>query len=159
MEFIKRMKKREFIEMGLKTFAAIMAAFIAIILLEGMIFGITLNGLLNQKQLTTNSESTIAYAIEQDNGKYFVIANDEGTWTANIYDKSKAELESSVKTIHYRTPTAFELTIEPIHYVIMVLFVGIVGGYFAYRFVRLNKSYKDIVDEYNRTGTIEFPNL
>ena len=40
MEFIKTMKKREFIEMTLKTIAAICACFIAIILMEGMIYGI-----------------------------------------------------------------------------------------------------------------------
>ena len=45
MEFIKRMKKREFIEMGLKTLAAILAAFLAIILMEGMIYSIELNAL------------------------------------------------------------------------------------------------------------------
>ena len=45
MEFINKMKKREFIEMGLKTLAAVFAAFLAIILMEGMIYGIQLNAL------------------------------------------------------------------------------------------------------------------
>ena len=39
MDFIKKMKKREFIEMSLKTVAAVLSAFIAVILMEGMILG------------------------------------------------------------------------------------------------------------------------
>ena len=40
MEFIKKMKKREFIEMGLKTLIAFFACFIAIVLMCGMIYSI-----------------------------------------------------------------------------------------------------------------------
>ena len=45
MEFISKMKKREFIEMGLKALASLLAAFLAIILMEGMIYSIYLNDL------------------------------------------------------------------------------------------------------------------
>ena len=46
MEFIKQMKKREFIEMSLKALACLLGAFIAFILMEGMIYGIKLNTLI-----------------------------------------------------------------------------------------------------------------
>lgn len=71
MDFIKRMKKREFIEMALKTICAILASFLAIILMEGMIYGIQLNALVkNGSSVTfiTNDEKTdgtIAYCIER----------------------------------------------------------------------------------------------
>ena len=77
MEFINKMKKREYIEMGLKTLAAILAAFLAIILMEGMIYGIQLNA-LKTKSTTASaaSGSTIAYCIHSpekgNDDRYFV---------------------------------------------------------------------------------------
>ena len=66
MDFIKNMKKREFIEMGLKTLAALLAAFLAIILMEGMIYSIQLNTLKTKSESSVAiSSSTIAYCIEE----------------------------------------------------------------------------------------------
>ena len=65
MEFIKQMKKREFIEMGLKTLAAVMAAFLAIILMEGMIYGIKLNAFETKGSTSiSNSGTTVADNID-----------------------------------------------------------------------------------------------
>ena len=71
MEFIKQMKKREFIEMSLKTLAALFAAFLAIILMEGMIYGIELNALKTKSTSSVaTSDSTTAYCIKQEDDKY-----------------------------------------------------------------------------------------
>ena len=78
MEFINKMKKREFIEMGLKALAGLLAAFLAIILMEGMIYSINLNALKKDTGHTAYSDSTIAYCIKEDDDKYFVIYYTEG---------------------------------------------------------------------------------
>ena len=66
MEFIKRMRKREFVEMTLKTISAILAAFLAIILMEGMIYSIELNAIRNHSNVAVfYSDRTIVYCIEE----------------------------------------------------------------------------------------------
>ena len=169
MDFIKKMKKREFIEMGLKTLAAICAAFVAIILMEGMIYGIHLNSLKKNYVETKNGtnslqqqDSTIAYAIKEGNDKYFVVLYNEGyenPWSAEHGYMSKAEVETDIKNnvakLEYRAPTAFELTITPVHYVVMAIFVSAVAGFFVYKFVKLANQYKKIEEEFEKTGNIE----
>ena len=172
MDFIKRMKKREFIEMALKTVCAILASFLAIILMEGMIYGIQLNALVkNGSSVTfiTNDEKTdgtIAYCIERgenENGEtqYVVLAYNEGIqdneWSCASGDlKTKEECEAlAVREVVFHAPNAFIFSITPVHYVVMVVFVLLVAGFFVYRFIALNKSYKEIEDNFKKTGTIE----
>ena len=165
MEFIKQMKKREFIEMGLKAFAALLAAFLAIILMEGMIYGIQLHSLLKKStQSLTYSSKTIAYCIEQDDDKYAIIYYNEGEsrewWCQSSQTKTLEQIKSddfksSVKEVVMHAPNAFEFSITNIHYVVMAVFVCAVMGFFTYKFVVLNKEYARIVDNYNKTGTIE----
>ncbi len=167
MEFIKRMKKREFIEMALKTAIAIFASFIAIILMEGMIYGIEMNALRKARTSTIKIENqTVAYCVAEKND-YFVIyynENQEYPWTKEAKNLTKEECEAlltgsePIKAVLFRAPNAFEFTITPVHYVIMVVFVLVVAGYFVYRFVALTKEYKKIVDDFNKTGKIEITN-
>lgn len=169
MDFINKMKKREFIEMGLKAFAALMAAFLAIILMEGMIYGINLNAYKTKASTsTTLSGSTIAYCIEEDDDKFFVLflskdAEGKEYWSATQTRYTKAECEamevSTVKEVVMRAPTAFEFTITPIHYVVMAVFVAAVAGFFTYKFVALTKQYNKIEKEFKETGTISLSNV
>ena len=160
MEFIKTMKKREFIEMGLKTAAAIFAAFFAIILMESMIYSIQLNALKTKStSSTTYSNSTIAYCIKEDEDKYFVLYYNEGTekeWSANKNDyKTKAQCEDlNVKEVVYHAPNAFKFTITPVHYIVMSIFIAGVAGFFGYKFVTLANQYKKIEEEFEKNGTI-----
>ena len=166
MNFIKKMKKREFLEMGLKTLSALMAAFLAIILMEAMIYSIQLNALKTKGESSVAiSSSTVAYCIPEGDDQYFVLyynENAEGEdsyeWSANKNDlKTKEECEAlSVKEVVYRAPNAFEFSITGTHYIIISIFVAVVAGYFVYRFVRLTKEYKHIEDNFKKTGTIEF---
>lgn len=165
MEFIKKMKKREFIEMGLKTFACLMAAFLAIILMEGMIYSIQLNALKTKSTMSYSvSTSTIAYCIEEGKDKYYVIYYNEGDdfeWSAakETY-KTKAECENlNVKEVIFGAPNAFQFSITPVHFVIMGVFVAIVAGYFVYRFIKLNKEYTAIETNFKENGVIELTNL
>lgn len=161
MEFIGKMKKREFIEMGLKTLAAVLAAFLAIILMEGMIYSINLNALKTQgASSNAQSETTIAYCIEESKDQYFVIYYNEGSekeWSAtkNTY-LTKAECENlAVKEVVYHAPNAFIFSINGIHYVVMSIFMLGVAGFFVYKFVALTKEYKRIEENFKKTGTIE----
>ena len=165
MEFIKTMKKREFIEMGLKTLAAILAAFLAIILMEGMIYSIELHALKTKsKNILTVSNQTILYCIEESEDQYFVIAYNEenkNPWSARSNDnlKTRAELEAmvgdTVKEVKFRAPTAFEFSITGVHYVVMAVFVAAVAGFFVYKFIALSKEYNKIETTFKKTGTIE----
>lgn len=173
MEFIKKMKKREFIEMSLKALAALLVAFMAIILMEGMIYSIQLNSLYNStSSLTTVTNSTTAYCIPQSDDMYFIVCcihqEDGNKWTSHKTDslKSKencikrlADLDIAEEDIQWRAPNAFELSVDALRLSLMIIvLVGAVGGYFAYRFVSLAKQYKKIEDEFQRTGTIEITN-
>lgn len=174
MEFIKKMKKREFIEMTLKTVAAMLACFIAIILMEGMIYSIKLNALKTKGNAHISySQSTIAYCVKEAEDKYYVLYYNEGL--KNEDDKlieftsssknylTKAECEAlegtKVKEVVFGAPNAFKFSITGIHYAVMVVFVLIVGGYFAYRFVSLAQSYKKIEEEFKTTGIINLTNM
>jgi len=167
MEFIKRMKKREFIEMGLKTLAGVMLAFVAVILMEGMIYGIRLNGFMTKgvNSTTTSSDQTIAYCIKDGQNKegedqYMVIYNTDSVWISTQARYTKEKIDTlAVKDVIWDAPSAFKLTITPIHYVIITLFMGAVGGYFAYRFIKLAKSYKEVEETYRKTGAIEITNI
>ena len=177
MDFIKRMKKREFIEMGLKTLAAILAGFLAIILMEGMIYSIKLHTLTakgtSEMMLNDAKTGTVAYCIKQDDDKYFVLCYNEGQaengassdWSS-IANKlrTKAECEAlegtSVRKVVFGAPNAFTLSItSPVHYVIMSIFMAGIAGFFVYKFVRLGQSYKKIEEEFKKTGTIEITNI
>ena len=179
MEFVNKMKKREFIEMGLKTLAAVLAALVAIILMEGMIYGIHLNALKTKGDgRTLIQNQTIAYCIEEAEDKYFVIyynddptskGIDRGEWTAQsgkyLTRKECEELVNKstqtvpIKDVVFRAPNAFEFTISGTHYIVMAVFVLAIGGFFTYKFIMLSKEYKKIAENYKKTGTIEIGNM
>ena len=154
MEFIKKMKTREFIEMGLKTLTAICIAFIAIILMEAMIYNIQLNAFRNNQNgngSAITGNGVVAYCIEEAEDKYFVLYHIttedefEMEWRAkpnnelNLLTKAECEaLKASRTKVVYGAPSAFEFSITPIHYVVMAVLIAGVGGYFAYRFVICN---------------------
>ena len=106
MDFIKRMKKREFIEMTLKTICALLASFLAIILMEGMIYSIQLNALVKNGSNaiyminSDRTEGTIAYCIERGENEdgetlYVVVAYNEGMdneWSAASKDLKTREI-------------------------------------------------------------------
>lgn len=169
MEFIKKMKTREFIEMGLKTLAAICAALIATILMEAMIYNIQLNAFRNNTNGNGSSqtgENVVAYCIEESEDKYFVlyhVTNEEQfemEWRAQPNNEknllTKAECEAlKVKDVVFNAPSAFEFSITPIHYVVIAILIAGVGGYFAYRFIALSKEYKKLEETFKKTGAIE----
>lgn len=166
MEFIKRMKKREFIELSLKTFVGLALAFIAVILMEGMIYGIHLNAYMTKSTTSTSSsDKSIAYCIKDgknDAGEdlYFVLFETDDVWSATQERYTEDKLDKlTAKEVVMHAPSAFKLTMTPIHYVVITIFVAAVGGYFTYRFIKLSKSYKEVEETYEKTGAIEITNI
>ncbi len=173
MEFIKKMRKREFIEMGLKTAIAFFACFIAVVLMCGMIYSIGISSYMKygQGSISTSTETT-AYCIEVKKDQYFVLyynPNSDGTkLTANaITDsnlKTKAECEAltSVKDRVYGAPKASIVLnefVEGWHIAIIAIIIAGVMGYFVYRFVKLGIDYKKVIEKFEKTGAIEIANV
>jgi len=153
--------------MSLKTLAALFAVFLAIILMEGMIYSIKLHSLAeNTNQSTTVASHTVAYCIEQKNDSYLVVFhyedkdNDIDHWSSAIKSEESCTKSSlNVSEVIFKAPSAFELSIEGFHFIIMGVLVAAVGGYFTYRFIRLNQSYKKIEEQFLKDGTIEITNV
>ena len=165
MEFIKKMKKREFIEMGLKTLAAILAAFLAIILMEGMIYSIELNALKTKGSgYTIDAGTSVAYCIKESDDQYYIIYRNEGSereWSCKkgevlTYQQCQAMEGTKVKEVIMHAPNAFEFSISGVHFVVMGIFLAGVAGFFAYKFVALIKEYNRIETNFKKNGTIEF---
>lgn len=174
MEFVKKMKKRELIEMSIKAIIAVLASLITIVLMEGMIYGIELNTYLkNSKSAIKQSNLTVAYCIERAEDEYFVMfynPTDESksgmeVWSAQSFETKKyshqdcLNLQGEVKEVKFGAPNAFTFSITPVHFVVMGVFVGLVAGYFVYRFVALNVNYKKYIKTVQEKGTIEIENL
>lgn len=171
MEFIKRMKKREFVEMALKTAIALFIAFIAIILMEGMIYAIEVNAYRKSAENGSTmvySESAVIYCLEEDDG-YFILCNDttqSQAWSCSYYrvplNSTKEAVLRNIESTYSRTqgikhkaPSAFDFSITGVHYIVMAVFVAAVAGYFVYRFVALSKEYNKIETKFKKTGEIE----
>ena len=166
MNFIKQMKKREFIEMGLKALTAFFIAFLVIILMEGMIYGIKLNTLKTKGTSALYTNESTLYCIEQGEDEYFVVCYnpDTNSWSADGNSRALSRedclnMGKIAKETLFRAPNAFEFSITGVHYVVMAVFVSAVAGFFVYKFIMLNKSYKKIEEEFIKTGSIEISNL
>ena len=163
MEFIKKMKKREFIEMGLKTIASFFGILLAFLLLEGMIYGIKLSVLEDFKGNTSAVQSsTTAYLIEEDEENYFVIFHREDVdhWSAAVKPKDSCTAKDlTVKEVKEGAPSAVTFSVEGWHFIVLGVLVAGVGGFFAYRFVKLNSAYVKIEKQYLKDGTIEITSV
>lgn len=168
MELIRRMKKREVVEITLKMLAAILTSIVAIIFMECMMYSVDMHILFENNSMKYSSDST-AYCIKVDDDKYNVIfynPYDDYPWSANRKDTpfTKSEIQDLlnskyIKEIVWHAPNVFIFTITPIHYIIMAIFLSGVSGFFIYKFIVLNKEYNKIIDKYNKTGTIEITNF
>lgn len=179
MDFINRMKKREYIELSLKTVIAMCACFIAVILMCGMIYGIGIKSYMKYgKSKHVNSSSTIAYCIKVDDDQYFVMYynptddKDSSQLTATALSdmtvKTKAECEAmasteetrgEVKEVRFCAPSASIVLREFVkgwHIAIVAVVIAGIMGYFVYRYIKLGKDYKKVITTFNETGTIEF---
>lgn len=173
MEFIKKMKKREFIEMGLKTLIAFFACFIAVVLMCGMIYSIGIKSYMKygKGSISTSTETT-AYCIKVKEDQYFVLyynPNSEGSkltanaiTDSNLKTKQQCEELTSVKDTVFGAPKAsiiLDEFVEGWHIAIVAVIVAGVMGYFVYRFIKLANDYKKVEDKFEKTGVIEIENV
>lgn len=261
MEFIKRMKTREFIEMGLKTLASVLAGLIVIILMEAMIYSIYMKKINENTSISGDATKASYYITEVGNDKYDIYkymysmedgkkVNEQWARTGNYHNISKAKLddllrekgflcgynadlykvvateisttsqttyeksgdqspeaqilanketlqegytftvyvratatdsydetspkfanltfdelnakfakagdlkEYSTVKIYWRKPNCFDIYMSALHYVIMVIFELAICGFYAWRFVLINKEYKKIEKRFNKTGKV-----
>ena len=166
MDFIKRMKKREFFEMTLKALAALMALFVAVILMEGMIYGIKLKELKQNSSSAYYSNSSVAYCLEQEDDTYLVLFYTEGLensdgklqeWTASSETTAKQceELKSRVKEVYMHAPSAFVFSMNTTHYIIIGGIYAVLIIFLTSRYILLGKQYKKIQKQYQNDGFIE----
>lgn len=157
MEFLKKMKSRETIEMVLKTISALVLGLILIILMEGMIFGIYMKK-INENDATQYTVSQcIAYCEEVGEDKYKVyLENTEtGSFSVKITQDSREKIETDgYIDVIWRAPNAFEVSINYVHYIVMGVFLAIILAIYIWRFYKLYQEYKVFERKFIRTGKI-----
>ena len=161
MEFLKKMKSREMIEMSLKTIAAVLLGLILIILMEGMIYGIYMNKIKDSTTTQWTPSACVAYCEKTGDNDYNVyLYNTESKgWqtldSAGSKVITKEEIESSkYEEIIWRAPNAFDVSINGIHYVVMAVFIVAIGGLYGWRFYKLHRDYVSFEKKYNKTGKL-----
>lgn len=145
MEFLNKMKKRDTLELVIKTIVAVIISVMLILLMEAMIHGIYIKKVKENTSGTTIPAQQIVYCEEIEDNQYQIYVHDpdNATWHLLTGTRSKEYIESAgFMEVYYRQPNAFDLSITPVHYVVMGVFVVAVLGFYGYRFYNLEKDYK-----------------
>lgn len=173
MEFIKKMRKRENIEMAIKTAITVFACFLTVILMCGMIYSIGVNSFMKRGEGSIKlSTSTIAYCIEVEDDQYFVLyynpdANKGETLSGraisdtSLLTKEECETMESVKEVVFGAPPAhvvLDYLVKGWHIAIIAVVVAGVLGYCVFRFIKLGLDYKAVIKHFEETGEIEIQN-
>lgn len=101
MEFLKRMKKREFIEMGLKTAIGILLGIIIVFLMEAMIYNIYIDAINSATKYSGKPENAVYYVVENGNNTYdiYLHYDDENSnWALNYNDLSQDDFNEKMIT-------------------------------------------------------------
>ena len=157
MEFLKKMKKREMIEMSLKSVFGLIVGLILIILMEGMIYGIYMDKINENKANQYMPVHCVAYCQEVSEDQYKIYLHDEasGSWHIKAFNESKEQIENAgYKNFVFRKPNAFDVSITGTHYVVMAIFIAGVLVLYGWRFYKLDKEYKSFEKKYKKTGKI-----
>lgn len=251
MEFIKRMKKREFIEMSLKLTIALLVGIVLIFAMEAMIYGIHIKAMAEKDRFNYNN-STVEFYIEKVNKNSYNVYNTDPkaggfNWNldknvskealdkklykggamltfnsalykitlnsepaeeyvyntedhttaidqviaehasnhegllftvhtrANASDTNYTTAYSNISydelyklfkdqpgtigalpdsRVHWRAPNCFDIYINWIHYLLMVVFLLAIAGIYAWRFTLIAKEYKKIEKRFKKTGKV-----
>lgn len=157
MEFLKKMKSREMLEMGLKTIIGVLAGLVLIILMEGMIYGIYMDKIKENKETFSVVADCVVYCEEvgEDEYQVYVHNTETGAWHIESITKTKEQVETKgYKDVVYRVPNAFDVSITGTHYIVMAVFIAGVLGFYGWRFYKLNKEYKGFEKKLKKTGKI-----
>lgn len=157
MEFLKKMKTRDTVEMVLKTIAAFILGIMLIFLMEAMIHGIYIRKVKENTSGTLIAEQSIVYCEEVENDQFRLYIHDleNDSWQVHATPKSEAWVKSAgFKEVHFRIPNAFDISISGLHYVFMGIFLVAILGFYGYRFYRLNRDYAKFSAKLKKTGKI-----
>lgn len=157
MNFLKQMKSRERVEMTLKTIMAVIAGIVLIILMEGMIYGIYMDKINDNKATSYINNQCIAYCEEvaEDSFKVYLHDTEYGSWQVLSATVSKeAILNDGYHKVVFHAPNAFDVSISGAHYAVMGAFIAAIIGFYGWRFYRLDKEYKAFEKKYQKTGKI-----
>ena len=157
MEFLKKMKSREMIEMSLKTVFGVIIGLILMILMEGMIYTIYMNKIEENKINQYISSQCVAYCEEVSENQYKIYLHntDSGSWHIKSFNETKESiLSSGYEDVVFHKPNAFDVSITTNHYIVMVVFMTGVLGFYGWRFYRIDKEYKAFEKKYKKTGKI-----
>ena len=161
MEFLKKMKSRETFEMTLKTIASVVVGLILIFLMEGMIFGIYMNKINDNKFNSGTISKCVAYCEEVDDNEFKVYLHntETGSWHVENLTLSEETLKSreEAKVYHdveWRAPNPFDVSINGVHYVVMAGVIVAIIGLYGWRFYKLDREYKGFEKKFKKTGKI-----
>lgn len=174
MEFLRKLKKREFIEMALKTIIAVLAGIIIIFLMEGMIFNIHMDTIHKNGSTASFEVDRVVYYEQQKNGLYTVYLRQPGAdngkyswfYFTNQTDPHNTYIEcdnpatavaagkAQVKKMINHLPTAFDVSITGGHYACWIVFELLIGGFYTWRFFMINKEYNAYEKKLLKTGKI-----
>lgn len=157
MEFLKKMKSREMLEMSLKTVFAVLVGIILIILMEGMIYGIYMDKIEKNTASSYTVNQCVAYCEEVENDVYKVYLHDTkaNSWQIRMINQSKQDIiDSDYKQVVFHAPTAFDVSISGTHYIVMAGFIAIILGFYGWRFYKLHRDYVGFEKKFKKTGKI-----
>ena len=157
MEFLKKMKSREIVEMSLKTLMAVLVGLVLIVLMEGMIYGIYMDKINDNTTSQYAAGDCIAYCEEVGDDEFKVYLNYtiDDSWSVKLINSSKEGIENSgYKKVVWDAPNPFEVSISGVHYIVMGAFIVAILGFYGWRFYKLNKEYTKFEKRFQKTGKI-----
>lgn len=156
MEFLKKMKSREIVEMSLKAVMAVLAVVVLAILMEGMIFGIYMDRIHDNKTGSWSPQQCEIYCVEQEDNKYDVYIHNtsSGAWQFQEDWTKEQFVDAGYSKTTYSAPTPFDVSITPTHYIVMGGVIVLVLAGFGYMFYKLDREYKGFEKKFKKTGTL-----
>lgn len=157
MNFLKRMKTRERVEMSLKTIAAVIVGIALIFLMEGMIYSIYMTKINDNKASQFIATTCVAYCEEvgEDEYKIYLHNTEYNSWSVRASNFTKEQIEKSgYSKVVYDAPNAFDVSINTTHYVVMAIFILAIIGFYGWRFYKLDVDYKKLEKRLKVKGTI-----
>lgn len=157
MDFLKKMKSREIIEMSLKTVVAVIVGLILVILMEGMIFGIYMDKIKENTASQYVPNDCVAYCekVAQDEYKVYLHNTTSNSWHIKQFNSSKETIEDAgYEKVVWDTPNPFDVSITGTHYIVISVFIAGILGFYGWRFYKMNKEYSKMENKFKKTGKI-----
>ena len=157
MKFLNRMKTRERVELSLKTIAAVLVGIALIFLMEGMIFSIYMSKINENKASQFIPTDCVAYCeqVGEDEYKVYLHNTAHKSWSVRTSNFSLEQIEKTgYGKVVYDTPSAFDVSINTTHYIVMAVFVSAIIGFYGWRFYKLEGDYKKLEKRLKVKGTI-----